>query len=1032
MPISSPPVDPRALVDVVRDTASLVRAYSAWRPRPDGAPDAGSALIQIFGAMAAQVIARINKIPDRSFLAFLGMLGFSQRPPRAARVPLTFTLAPGAPAAARVPRGTLVGATPAPGDTEDVVFETELDLETTPAVLAAAFVRQPDGDLYTDVSDRAAQGGDPYAVFMGEGAMEHVLYLAADEVLSLPAQTGGTADVDVLFSFASADDASAWQAMNVADGEVELAHWSYYDTFDPLPPVVVWELWDGEGWSELTITSAVDGSNPASWRMSASLLGEANVTSVNGRPARWFRARLTARPASVPEIQGITVSATDVATTAAAPDAAFFDALPIDLGKDFYPLGQQPVFSDAFYLGSQTVLAHAGAHATVTVSVVVSDGYAGRDGDCPTVAWEIWTGDAWEEIGRSGWNEDGDVLTSTSVDDGSQALTQNGDVVLTLAQAIAPCAVQGITSYWLRARLVQRGYGAGIGVSTDGTSVVDDGYRPPVLKSVTLSCTSSPSVTPDCLTYDDHAYCVQVGAFTPFALADDRQPALYLGFDRAFGDQSVALYVQVTPLSFAGMTRAEIQAAAADTDASPEVAWEYWNGTSWALLGADDGTRRFALSGLVRFLGPLDFAPRVELGESLYWIRARLDAGSYAVPPRAGRVLTNTAMGVHATTVTGEVLGSSNHAPRQTFSLSQAPVLDGQQIEVMEVAAPSPDALASLRQQAGDHRVIVTQGSDGSTEEAWVVWAQVPNFDLSGAGDRHYVLDSATGVVRFGDGAHGKVPPAGSGNIRAAWYRAGGGAAGDRPVDVVNQMKTAVTYVTAVTNHEAATGGADTESLAHLVERGPRVLRHRQRAVAAADFEDLTQEASAAVARVTAVTPVFDPSDESSVKGAGHVLVVLVPQGSDPRPSPGLGLLQEVGAYLRARSAPAARLSLSGPSWIAASVTDVSVVPRAMAKAETLQADIVATLDAFFHPLTGNFDGRGWQFAELPRTSDVGRLVASMPGVLAVKSLSLDLAPVDPSLFGGVESIPETTVDASLNGALICSGSHHVRIVPQD
>lgn len=190
MPIPSPPVDPRSLDEVIRDTTALVEAYtrdaspsgSGWQPRAGGA-DAGSALIQIFSAMAAQVITRLDKVPDRNFLAFLNLIGVSPKPPRAARVPLTFSLISGAPAGARVPRGTLVGATPAPGDTGDVVFETEMDLETTPAVIDAAFVRQPDGDRYADVTASAAGSGDPYPVFTAAAVMDHRLYLAADAVL---------------------------------------------------------------------------------------------------------------------------------------------------------------------------------------------------------------------------------------------------------------------------------------------------------------------------------------------------------------------------------------------------------------------------------------------------------------------------------------------------------------------------------------------------------------------------------------------------------------------------------------------------------------------------------------------------------------------------------------------------------------------------------------------------------------------------------------------------------------------------------
>ncbi|MEP7120842.1 MAG: putative baseplate assembly protein [Byssovorax sp.] len=981
MPIPSPRVDPRSPEDLVRDTASLVEAYSGWEPRADGEPDAGSALIQVFGAMAAQVLTRLNKVADNNFLAFLGMLGVSQRPPRAASVPLTFSLAPGAPAGARVPRGTLVGAIPAPGDTGEVVFETGVDLETTPAVLEAAFVRQPAGDRYTDATASATDSGAPVPVFMGAGFMKHHLYLASDAILALPSGTG----VVVTITFATPSDASAWQAMNVA-----------------------WQASDGADGANLAVACAIVEAVPTQCEMTFSIPATLAPSALNGQIRTWIRCQLLAWPAHVPDIVSITMKAQAAVTTPPAPpDAALANTFPIDLGKDFYPLGQQPVFSDAVYLCSASALSHAGA--VVTLRVTTSDGYVGRkDTDCPTIVWEAWSGTAWTRLGQSAWSYDAtpveSTFTDTAVTDGSQALTRTGDVVLTLPDTVAPVTVGGITGYWLRARLVLGGYGAGIGLSEDDQSVINDGCRPPILASVSLTSRYTPDVTPTCLTYDDLSFVDRTGAtnFHPFTLSTDQDPALYLGFDRAFGAQSVALYLTVAPLSLAGSSSADLDAAgsAADPSVAPEVDWEYWNGSLWARLGADDGTRRFARSGTVRFLGPPDAASSLELGQTLWWMRARLADGGYAVPPRAGRILTNTVLGVHATTVTGEVIGSSNHTPRQTFTLTQTPVLGGQQIEVLD--------------------------------DGWTRWTEVPNFDASGPADRHYVFDFATGQVRFGDGAHGQVPPSATGNIRAAWYRAGGGSTGNRAVNTVSQMKTAVPHVDGVTNHEAASGGAEAESVAHAIDRGPRILRHRDRAVTAEDFEDLAREASSAVARVMAVTPVFDPSDPSTAKGGGQVLVVLVPEGADSRPSPGLGLLDEVGAYLRARAAPAVRIILSGPRWIEVSVVDLSVVPRAMQNADALRATIEQALTAFFHPLTGGFDGCGFQLGQLPRSSDVCRMVAAIQGVQAVKSLTLAFTPVDASLFEQPEKIVETTVDASLSGALICAGSSLVRIVPQD
>jgi hypothetical protein len=46
--MDAPRLDKRKHADIVAETEALAQIYSGWRPRPDGAPDAGRALINLF------------------------------------------------------------------------------------------------------------------------------------------------------------------------------------------------------------------------------------------------------------------------------------------------------------------------------------------------------------------------------------------------------------------------------------------------------------------------------------------------------------------------------------------------------------------------------------------------------------------------------------------------------------------------------------------------------------------------------------------------------------------------------------------------------------------------------------------------------------------------------------------------------------------------------------------------------------------------------------------------------------------------
>lgn len=58
-----------------------------------------------------------------------------------------------------------------------------------------------------------------------------------------------------------------------------------------------------------------------------------------------------------------------------------------------------------------------------------------------------------------------------------------------------------------------------------------------------------------------------------------------------------------------------------------------------------------------------------------------------------------------------------------------------------------------------------------------VQWERAASFDYFGPDDQVFTFDTKTNEIRFGDGVHGKMPPAGS-KVQAV-YRYGGGAAGN-------------------------------------------------------------------------------------------------------------------------------------------------------------------------------------------------------------------------------------------------------------
>jgi hypothetical protein len=968
---TAPDLDGRSFDDLVAQTEALATLYSRWRPPDDGSLDFGSALVRLFARMVVPLVTRLNQVPAKHHLAFVDLLGAERVPPRAARAPITFHLAPGASGDALVPAGTQVAATTPDGA---LVFETESDIQLTRAQLVAAFVRDVALGRYADRT--AIATGSVSGPFDGLGVadnhpVEHELYVAVESLLSLPGVTQLVLTVDA--------KAAALPAQTIT-----------------------WAAWDGTQWAALPAVQLVStqiGLGPAprplgpappvlattKWILTADAT-HIVATTVNGASARWLRGTV---PTSMPAVQvSATVSASGSAST---PDAAFFNTVALDVTRDLLPFGERPRFNDVFYIGCDAAFAITGA--AVTLDFKLSTLPWGTVGASSVqLKWEAWDG------------KQATALTLTG--DNTATFTVNGRVAFTLPAAIPRADVGGVTSRWIRVRLVGGNYGTDITVDSTGTKVLAATFKPPSFASITIGWSVSPPVSPSAppsaclrrtdLTYEDMTAAAAAGTLLAYRAVTDTKPALYLGFDVAFETAATTLYVQVfAPPSPALNTW--------DKDPPPRnpphVTWEYWNGSDWKPLTADDATQGLSRSGLVRFLSARDAAQLLQFGQLLYWLRARSLDDTFSPMPQIGRVLTNTMWAAQALTTRRETLGGSNGTASQVFTLSRTPVLEGQQIEVGERDLPAADEQAQLAVEEGPDAISDgTDPGDGSAIH-WVRWHAVPDFWGSGPRDRHYMFDAESGEITFGDGRHGLIPPPGLRNVRAASYRWGGGTAANVAAGAIAQLKSAPPLVDGAVNREPASGGAAIEPADDMVARASRTLRHGRRAVAAQDFADLALEASTAVARAVTITPSFSPIDQASgaktgpndLTRDGRVLVVIVPAAATPGSAPTVDMLVDVESYLDDRAAPGAAVTVMGPFWVPVDVT-ARVVATSIEESDAVNQRVHDAIADLLDPITGG-DGNGWDFGRRPRPSDLAARITAVDGVDHVSYLAVKCDP---------------------------------------
>ncbi len=142
---------------------------------------------------------------------------------------------------------------------------------------------------------------------------------------------------------------------------------------------------------------------------------------------------------------------------------------------------------------------------------------------------------------------------------------------------------------------------------------------------------------------------------------------------------------------------------------------------------------------------------------------------------------------------------------------------------------------------------VSSSNSNGaaSTLQVWVnnlLWKQDSNLLEAGPRDRVYVTSTDQNqnvTVEFGDGQEGVRPPTGQANIRAV-YRKGIGSAGNVASGSLSQALDRPQGLKAVTNPDAATGGADPDTAADARASAPLEVLTLGRVVSLEDYQNYT------------------------------------------------------------------------------------------------------------------------------------------------------------------------------------------------
>lgn len=953
MPLPVPNLDDRTWKQIVEESIRLIPRYTPeWTNHNPSDP--GITLIELYAWMTEMTLYRLNKVPEKNFLTFLDLIGVRLLPPEPARTVLQFEPAEGVELV--LPKGTQV-STLQTGSGDPVTFETQKDLLLLPHVVTRV-VSSHRGTIAEHTEALSVEHARE-RIFAGVTEVERFLYLGDDQLRALDEECA----IELVF-----------ERMPASTGP-------------RISQVTEWQCWDGRRWREMA-PERDDSRGPD--RLSFLSHPGIQKTDVDGRSTYWIRGRLAEPLAEPDSVQLDTVKlGVEIVGEGLPAQQAFVNigshiVLPVDQGKSFHAFGEQPQYDAALYLAHDEVFGASDVRVQIELELVESSIAPAPEpsGDLQLV-WEYWNGRRWSELGRTGQMGVSSEQGTYRFVDTTRALSRDGHVSFDRPSDLAPSEVAGQRRCWVRVRIEAGNYGAPGAYELVGQNWVfkeDRPLRPPLVKRLVLKYRRDAKPVRHVVSYNDFAFrdhsddsARPLVFFQPFQPLPDENPALYVCVSDPFPRRTVALYFRLDEEEASGQ--------------HPRIVWEAWDGTRWIDLLPQDGTQGFTRSGYVEFEGPRDSAARELFGTSGYWLRARLESGSWDEPPVLRAFLLNAVDALHGESI-DEFVGSSDGNALQTMTLANAPVLAGLQLWVREPDEPNADERAAIAAEAGAD--ALRPDPDGAG--VWVRWHRVDHFFQSAPTARHYVLDPIAGEVSFGDGRHGLPPPAGRDNVRAH-YRIGGGTAGNVGAHTLTVLRQSIAFVQSVDNPFPSTGGADAESVEEAKQRGTQALKNRDRAVTAEDYEQLALAASRRVARARCVQNSRD----------GSVSLLIVPKaarGDDARIVPSRELLDQVTQYVEKRRLITARVNVGRPRYVDCSLR-LSVALRPGAQIDRAKSDIRDRVKRLLHPLTGGPRRDGWPFGRAVGKADLYPLVEGVEGVERV----VELAIVDEARRVAVETL---------------------------
>ncbi len=926
-----------------------------WRI-PDSGHDAGSVLTYLYADTQYQIGRQMEQLANKHRTEFFRCLDTTVRPAVPAKGYVIFDVEQNEDQSIPIPSGTALTTSASYPDELPVSAQTDGNMELTPSTLTAVYESSSKKDyigcLYErDSETNAIPENLTFFVGQAENKQFHRLYLNHAYAFSGNSQS----QIEIRFTGAGRTDISKFL------DKVQASYW----TDDG------WVLFEEQQVKKNSLILKRGKEQPEALRKEHPDIPESEESM-------WLCFSTSLIETDKVELEDISIGGKGVSMP---PSAMISDEID-SLDAVTAPFGDKFQIYNEWYVACDDALSQKGAliHLRFTRSFVKTeigetesvpiewklimkrdDIKVEKDYDitAANVIWEYFNGYGWTRL-----NTAKNYETIFGVDEGTKDMDMTMEFVC--PSDMSKIHVGGSEAYYIRARVLKitnafktKGY-----------------YITPVLKRISFDyeyCTNYEN--PEFIAVENnlesstwlYSKWKQQNDKRVMWGCEDAQTSVYLGFDRPLLGGPLSLLINLVKQK----RKRKI-----------EFQLEYFLGGRWKAMNPVDETEGLEKTGVVIFYGKKDMQKLKLFGKELYWLRVRDVTDAYS---RLDKTEGIKVKAIYQNAVKAVAVQSGRE---QFFMLNR--YRENPKFEIQDENISDLELWVRER-WSGSVALIKELRNNGQIKETenpgvyWIKWKEVSDLRHAGPEERCYMLDHSMGILSFGDGRHGQVPPAALEDTIHVIYSVGGGQATNLKPNEINGLDESNGVVGRVYNPMEFQGGYDRESVEMAINRVSCGIKHRNRAVTTEDYVNLAFEIDRNVRKASCFSGFNADGDRQN----GSLTLVLLMAGGQDNDNLHYALeklYREFQKHIPITVCAGKNFFIIPPVFIRFNIRVELYLKDGVSSFEA-RTRLIEKLQNFFHTENGGYEKNGWEVGQLPKREEIQAVLTGEKTIRRIKNL---------------------------------------------